>query len=145
MITLTCCLSLWVCFIYFVFFFKQKTAYDMRISDWSSDVCSSDLSGRRTGRNGRARRGQSEGCWVSRSSTRRFKESRDLVHILDARRAFDARRHIDERRAGRHDRFPDIGGVETAGDAQVPRWARVLEQPPVEPRTCPPRPGRPRP
>src|SRR3546814_5581657 len=27
----------------FFFFFKQKTAYDMRISDWSSDVCSSDL------------------------------------------------------------------------------------------------------
>src|SRR3546814_4172544 len=30
---------LFVCF----FFFKQKTAYEMRISDWSSDVCSSDL------------------------------------------------------------------------------------------------------
>src|SRR3546814_6284854 len=28
-----------------VFFFKQKTAYEMRISDWSSDVCSSDLNG----------------------------------------------------------------------------------------------------
>src|SRR3546814_6806940 len=28
------------------FFFKQKTAYEMRISDWSSDVCSSDLCGR---------------------------------------------------------------------------------------------------
>src|SRR3546814_4485938 len=28
--------------VYF-FFFKQKTAYEMRISDWSSDVCSSDL------------------------------------------------------------------------------------------------------
>src|SRR3546814_4185032 len=27
------------------FFFKQKTAYEMRISDWSSDVCSSDLKG----------------------------------------------------------------------------------------------------
>src|SRR3546814_7276920 len=27
----------------FLFFFKQKTAYEMRISDWSSDVCSSDL------------------------------------------------------------------------------------------------------
>src|SRR3546814_8520837 len=27
------------------FFFKQKTAYEMRISDWSSDVCSSDLNG----------------------------------------------------------------------------------------------------
>src|SRR3546814_9725259 len=30
-----------VCF--YFFFFKQKTAYEMRISDWSSDVCSSDL------------------------------------------------------------------------------------------------------
>src|SRR3546814_19502936 len=29
--------------VFFVFFFKQKTAYEMRISDWSSDVCSSDL------------------------------------------------------------------------------------------------------
>src|SRR3546814_3912614 len=29
------------------FFFKQKTAYEMRISDWSSDVCSSDLMLRR--------------------------------------------------------------------------------------------------
>src|SRR3546814_4889544 len=29
----------------FLFFFKQKTAYEMRISDWSSDVCSSDLPG----------------------------------------------------------------------------------------------------
>src|SRR3546814_9359371 len=29
--------------LYVVFFFKQKTAYEMRISDWSSDVCSSDL------------------------------------------------------------------------------------------------------
>src|SRR3546814_1002484 len=33
---------LWCC-VLFVFFFKQKTAYEMRISDWSSDVCSSDL------------------------------------------------------------------------------------------------------
>src|SRR3546814_6815942 len=29
--------------LFFVLFFKQKTAYEMRISDWSSDVCSSDL------------------------------------------------------------------------------------------------------
>src|SRR3546814_4817830 len=34
-----------VCF----FFFKQKTAYEMRISDWSSDVCSSDLLGHEFG------------------------------------------------------------------------------------------------
>src|SRR3546814_2015861 len=30
-------------FFFSFFFFKQKTAYEMRISDWSSDVCSSDL------------------------------------------------------------------------------------------------------
>src|SRR3546814_3836910 len=44
------CISINTHFIYFFslslvfFFFKQKTAYEMRISDWSSDVCSSDLS-----------------------------------------------------------------------------------------------------
>src|SRR3546814_4065092 len=32
--------------LFVIFFFKQKTAYEMRISDWSSDVCSSDLSKR---------------------------------------------------------------------------------------------------
>src|SRR3546814_2563411 len=42
-------------FCFFFFFFKQKTAYEMRISDWSSDVCSSDLrhaQPRRTGQGG---------------------------------------------------------------------------------------------
>src|SRR3546814_19711574 len=34
--------AIYACVIFF-FFFKQKTAYEMRISDWSSDVCSSDL------------------------------------------------------------------------------------------------------
>src|SRR3546814_3098638 len=43
-----------MCFVFF--FFKQKTAYEMRISDWSSDVCSSDLRSRAAGyRKGR--------CW----------------------------------------------------------------------------------
>src|SRR3546814_9182564 len=32
-----------IVFAFFLFFFKQKTAYEMRISEWSSDVCSSDL------------------------------------------------------------------------------------------------------
>src|SRR3546814_12640407 len=32
-----------MCISFCIFFFKQKTAYEMRISDWSSDVCSSDL------------------------------------------------------------------------------------------------------
>src|SRR3546814_9472259 len=42
------------CFSY-LFFFRQKTAYEMRISDWSSDVCSSDLL-RHRGRHANGRR-----------------------------------------------------------------------------------------
>src|SRR3546814_1892475 len=42
------CIDIIVCIgffdVFLFFFFNQKTAYDMRISDWSSDVCSSDLS-----------------------------------------------------------------------------------------------------
>src|SRR3546814_2006230 len=38
-----CVVSSVLCYIVLFFFFKQKTAYEMRISDWSSDVCSSDL------------------------------------------------------------------------------------------------------
>src|SRR3546814_6789914 len=38
-----------VIFSFIFFFFKQKTAYEMRISDWSSDVCSSDLFGIKVG------------------------------------------------------------------------------------------------
>src|SRR3546814_1536274 len=43
------CVLRWGVWVYF-FFFKQKTAYEMRISDWSSDVCSSDLSALDRGR-----------------------------------------------------------------------------------------------
>src|SRR3546814_9977287 len=43
------------------FFFKQKTAYEMRISDWSSDVCSSDLA-RRHGGSGLSERRRSCPC-----------------------------------------------------------------------------------
>src|SRR3546814_4039011 len=44
-ICMSYCVSLMECIYVFFFFFKQKTAYEMRISDWSSDVCSSDLVG----------------------------------------------------------------------------------------------------
>src|SRR3546814_18459110 len=76
-----------------VFFFsKQKTAYEMRISDWSSDVCSSDLARDRAhggrGRRGddgvhRARRGV-RGRTVSRHarSSRRGRMKLDLVGTL---------------------------------------------------------------
>src|SRR3546814_10687152 len=50
------------------FFFKQKTAYEMRISDWSSDVCSSDLKGMDKGCLTRAPRFSEQqrlGAWTS--------------------------------------------------------------------------------
>src|SRR3546814_1498967 len=50
------CLMFMFYFSFFCFFFfKQKTAYEMRISDWSSDVCSSDLEVKARGQNRRAR------------------------------------------------------------------------------------------
>src|SRR3546814_3138985 len=49
------CVCLYVLHVIVFFFFKQKTAYEMRISDWSSDVCSSDLRAAR--RRGGADRG----------------------------------------------------------------------------------------
>src|SRR3546814_5796527 len=45
-VVLTCVFWCWF------FFFKQKTAYELRISDWSSDVCSSDLIDRIAGNRG---------------------------------------------------------------------------------------------
>src|SRR3546814_1293076 len=41
--SLSCITCILLYFFVLFFFFKQKTAYEMRISDWSSDVCSSDL------------------------------------------------------------------------------------------------------
>src|SRR3546814_6352170 len=43
MLALLPVMFLFMCVVMCIFFFKQKTAYEMRISDWSSDVCSSDL------------------------------------------------------------------------------------------------------
>src|SRR3546814_7885245 len=56
----------------FFFFFKQKTAYEMRISDWSSDVCSSDLiegspGGASGGPAGTSTRGRTNATWESSS------------------------------------------------------------------------------
>src|SRR3546814_5171380 len=44
-------------YFFYFFFFKQKTAYEMRISDWSSDVCSSDLLAEEFAQN--------EGLWIT--------------------------------------------------------------------------------
>src|SRR3546814_3540840 len=62
--------------VFFVFFFKQKTAYEMRISDWSSDVCSSDLT---------------EKVWsLTNASIEPEWVISELPHLL-ARRRFDPR------------------------------------------------------
>src|SRR3546814_9315019 len=50
-----------------VLFFKQKTAYEMRISDWSSDVCSSDLLGSKVDR-------KAEGCLTCHQSEKPARE-----------------------------------------------------------------------
>src|SRR3546814_17723826 len=68
------------------FFFKQKTAYEMRISDWSSDVCSSDL---RIAEH----RLDEEGCAVE------FGHQIVPWHIIVRRDAFDAPRTLDGRLA----------------------------------------------
>src|SRR3546814_20008298 len=49
-------------FLFLFFFFKQKTAYEMRISDWSSDVCSSDLIWQHSSRNARREASRTTGC-----------------------------------------------------------------------------------
>src|SRR3546814_16750103 len=65
------CSSAWRVSVAF-FFFKQKTAYDMRISDWSSDVCSSDLSGRcRDAADGESRRLRRDRAAPARLAARR--------------------------------------------------------------------------
>src|SRR3546814_14004924 len=58
------------------FFFKQKTAYEMRISDWSSDVCSSDL--RSDGEGDRPRSGWWKGPYASVSRLRRLPSPHSL-------------------------------------------------------------------
>src|SRR3546814_6402581 len=78
---------------YFFFFFKQKTAYEMRISDWSSDVCSSDLSRRHTALRQPGRslsRGLLPSRWLALSSKadrgkrRPFRRHPDVVVSLRA-------------------------------------------------------------
>src|SRR3546814_16937400 len=57
------CSSFAISCVFLFFFFKQKTAYEMRISDWSSDVCSSDLLGLP-----RYDRARVDGVWLERDA-----------------------------------------------------------------------------
>src|SRR3546814_8906256 len=64
---------------YFFFFFKQKTAYEMRISDWSSDVCSSDLNALKTVG---IFLGDKAGCDLARTETRVLHHRRQKVDVV---------------------------------------------------------------
>src|SRR3546814_3603031 len=72
-----------------MFFFKQKTAYEMRISDWSSDVCSSDLVLVRHGCNRHHHVGNVDALAVG-------KRTADLNHRIDpfGRDGLDAKHHL---------------------------------------------------
>src|SRR3546814_11794993 len=70
------------------FFFKQKTAYELRISDWSSDVCSSDLLLRI-----RARIGQE----ILEGIAALFTADRPVERVIATAEALRHRRHIGRR------------------------------------------------
>src|SRR3546814_2697542 len=84
----------------FLFFFKQKTAYEMRISDWSSDVCSSDLKPcllLARGRQGQMTHGRG-------------------IDLLGAVKIADARQEIAEREDAFHPRFGDAERCRNIGN-----------------------------
>src|SRR3546814_14822185 len=107
-----------------VFFCKQKTAYEMRISDWSSDVCSSDLPGQgyrpRNQRSGRRpQAGPARPC--QGKITRRLFPYRSAAPLTRAPgKVFDAISHLDAR--------PLVGGrrAYSSGIATAPLRDRGL-------------------
>src|SRR3546814_1099595 len=76
----------------FFFFFKQKTAYEMRISDWSSDVCSSDLQRDAVFQRQRRADGAAQLYWPTPMATRA--QPKDATHEVTAIRS-------EERRVGK--------------------------------------------
>src|SRR3546814_10409761 len=60
---------------YCIFFFKHKTADEMRISDWSSDVCSSDLI---------AARGKLQGRWLAKIAVEWLSKHAEVRHVPTA-------------------------------------------------------------
>src|SRR3546814_4783732 len=89
------------------FFFKQKTAYELRISDWSSDVCSSDLSASMSPCWPPARTASppKPACSGARDERARFHAGRNAGGAADLRHALGGRRHGD----GLRGRQPEIG------------------------------------
>src|SRR3546814_3700509 len=86
--------------LFLFFFFKQKTAYEMRISDWSSDVCSSDLSvaasSGKTGGGTRLRALRVVGAGLESASHRLLR-----IHRRQAAERVDRLPRSEERRVGK--------------------------------------------
>src|SRR3546814_18267044 len=92
---------MWVVYLFF-FFFKQKTAYEMRISDWSSDVCSSDLvEAYAAGRVEAVITFASEGPALEASGARRIFDSRQLPGEIVDVLVVDRQRVNPEQQIGR--------------------------------------------
>src|SRR3546814_7016608 len=91
-----------------VFLFKQKTAYEMRISDWSSDVCSSDL----------VERGGAAGI---DPHAHRIVAAAEQTHITDAVDARQAIAELGQRIVG------DIGAIERLGIGRASCRERVCQ------------------
>src|SRR3546814_3625713 len=87
----------------YFFFFKQKTAYEMRISDWSSDVCSSDLFQRNI-QAGTSRLGLEENALTtSEDVLQRVRELslQGINPVLNDGARADIARELQERQIGR--------------------------------------------
>src|SRR3546814_5340710 len=131
-------LSCWMCSVLlFVFFFKQKTAYEMRISDWSSDVCSSDLDSRPARSQGDRRRGVQLGRRAGAAGRDPVSGTRAAARAdgdnAERRRARDrlggpARRRYAGERAEAADRDPAWPRLSVDGDGGVRSEERRVGQ-----------------
>src|SRR3546814_16944513 len=105
-----------ICIISLIFFFKQNTAYEMRISDWSSDVCSSDLECELLEADGWIRRAQLRYVWHA--------------HDADSFDAFLARLPSKKRKNIRAERrkLADFAISWRAGDTfSADEWRRLFQ------------------
>src|SRR3546814_1117412 len=131
-------LAVHICCLIIIFFFKHKTAYEMRISDWSSDVCSSDLrgirlvdhvdlvgvvvgyvkaaSGRIEGNAGRLRADGGEGVGLLQAAV---EVHREHVGVAEERRLVDLR--VDQEQAARDGVVRQAGGIRAAEDRKSTR------------------------
>src|SRR3546814_6078158 len=107
----------------FFFFFKQKTAYELRMSDWSSDVCSSDLKGfRLVGDDDEAH----QCMWAAAIFRALPRINAGLVRLY----SHDIASAGDHVQLAREPRYPeavnDIGGFQLQRDRLADRYVKLI-------------------